>query len=294
MAGTLPPEARARAVLVRGIPPTADEAVLDEFFSFCGAIESKSLSPVPPPSAGDAPSLEAVVVFLDDASRRTALLMSESTILDVPVTITGLPDGYAGPQEPAAGPTGLGGLFASVGLGGVFGALTGEMEKAGAQAGALLGAAGESDVVRNAKEGAAAAAAKSAELVRGFDAEYKVGARAGAVAGAVGERTRDVFGEIDERLHVVDAVKGLKQKAMENDAVSSGIEGIKSGLDWLLSQTGLAGASSNGDRGDDGGVGGSDNASVDPAAAPGTEAMQPTATTTAAAPATPATPASTS
>lgn len=287
MSSALSPEARARAVLVRGIPPTADEAALDEFFSFCGAIESKSLTPVPPSSASGAPSLEAVVVFEDDASRRTAVLMSESTILDVPVTITGLPEGYSGPREATPAPAGIGGLFASVGLGDVFGALSGEMEKAGAQAGALLGAAGESDVVRNAREGAAAAAAKSAELVRGFDAEYKVGARAGAVAGAVGERTRGVFGEIDERLHVVDAVKGLKEKAMENDTVSSGIEGIKSGFDSLLTQTGLASRSGNGVASVE--VGGGDSASLGDGASRGAEAPVPAAAASATNPPTPAT-----
>lgn len=287
MAGALSPEARARAVLVCGIPRAADEAALDEFFSFCGTIESKSLTPVPPSTAGGTPSLEAVVVFEDDASRRTAVLMSESTILDVPVTITGLPDGYSGPQEAAPAAAGLGGLFASVGLGDVFGTLSGEMEKAGAQAGAFLGAAGESDVVRNARESAAAAAAKSAELVRGFDAEYKVGARAGAVAGAVGERTRGVFGEIDDRLHVVDAVKGLKEKAMENDAVSSGIEGIRSGFDTLLTQTGLAGVSGNSAASGD--VGGSDSARLGDGASRGAEAPLPTAAASAVNPPTSAT-----
>lgn len=276
MTGALSPEARARAVLVRGIPPATDEEALDEFFSFCGVIESKSLAPVPPSTGIGGPSLEAVVVFEDDASRRTALLMSESTILDVPVTITGVPDGYSGPQETAPAAAGIGGLFASVGLGNVFGALSGEMEKAGAQAGAILGAAGESDVVRNARKSAAAAAAKSAELVRGFDSEYNVGARAGAVAGAVGERTRGVLGEIDERLHVVDAVKGLKEKAMENEAVSSGIEGIKIGFDALLSQTGLAGASgSTSARAD---VGGSESAPLGDDASHGAETSLPAAT----------------
>jgi hypothetical protein len=240
----LPQSSLARAVLVRNIPASADEAAVDEFFSFCGAIESKALTPVPPAAPAATATLEAIVVFTDEGSRRTALLMTGSSLLDEPVDILPVPDGYslaATAAAPAPAPGGLGGLFASVGLGDMFasmgGVLSGEMERAGA----LLGAAGESDVVRSAREGAAAAAARTGALVSRIDEEYHVGERAGAVAGAVGEKTRGVLGEIDGKLHVAEVVKGLRERALENEAVSSGISGFKSGLDSLLSQTGLLG-----------------------------------------------------
>lgn len=265
------PDARARAVLVRNIPRLADMAAVEEFFSFCGEIESKRLSTVPPADSGAEATLEAVVVFKDNASCRTALLMTGSTILDTPVTISTVPDDYTSPDSstPAAdtdpsmtdestgpgGPTSsqasgmpFGGVMADFGgfFAGVGSALTGEM----ARAGAMIDAATENGVLKTAKDQAALARNKTAELIQSVDAQYGVGERAGAVAGAVTTQTRNVVGvvteqskmvasQVDETLHVSQHAKAIQSKAMENEAVATAAKSLKDGFDNLLNQTGL-------------------------------------------------------
>lgn len=220
-----PPSALSRSVLVRNVPVSASSSTIDEFFSFCGDIAEQRMAP-----SGDRKSLDAIVVFTDDSSRRTALLMDASSILDATVSIGPVPDGFALGSAAAPPPAAAAGMF-----GGIFAALTGEMEKAGA----MFDQATESGVLKTARESVVEAGQQAGAFVKGIDAEYQVTEKTTAFAGVATEKTKGVLGEIDEKLHVGEVVQGLRNKAMENPAVSSGVEGIRSGIDSLLSQTGL-------------------------------------------------------
>lgn len=260
MAADYPPaDALARAVLVRGIPHLADEAAVDEFFSFCGDIESKRMATVPPSSAGQSPTLEAVVVFADEASRRTALLMNESSILDKPVSITAVPDGFVIGASDAASPADradassasaapFGGFFAGMGqlFSGVGSTVNAEVQKAAT----MLDEASQTGVLKTAKDQAVLARKKTAELVTQVDEQFHVQQRVGAVAGVVSEQTKTVASvvaeqsksiatQVDSTLHISENTKMLHDKAMQNPTVNSGVQSMKSGFDSLLTTTGL-------------------------------------------------------
>lgn len=268
-----PTSVRSRAVLVRNIPRLADDAALNEFFSFCGTIESKRMSLVPAHALphGVEPTFEAIVVFADEASRRTALLMNESSILDVPVSITPVPEAYVPPDELPApgvsaaedrdvGPHGVrqenpgasgassGGIFAGVGgfISGMGVTISTECQKAAS----MIDAATDSGPLKTAKDHAALARKKTAELIQSVDTQYHVQQRAGAVAGAVSTQTRTVASavaeqsksfanQVDSTLHISQHTRNMQEKAMANETVNSGIKTIRSGLDSLLTQTGL-------------------------------------------------------
>lgn len=268
-----PASARSRSVLVRNIPRLADDAALDEFFSFCGTIESKRMCLVPAhvTPAGAEPTQEAVVVFADEASRRTALLMNESSILDAPVSITPVPDAYIPPDElppqsqyddanadrnlqsaeqadMQSDGGAFGGLFAGFGglLTGVGTTLSAEYQKAAT----MFDTATETGALKTAKDQAALAKRKTAELIQNVDEQYQVQQRAGAVAGVVSTQTRNVASavaeqskslaiQVDSTLHISEHTRNIQQRAMANETVNSGIRTFRLGIDSLLTQTGL-------------------------------------------------------
>lgn len=74
-----------RAVLVRNLSVDANEAALEDFFSFCGSVDFQYLY---------VGRKEAVVVFQDAAARQAALLVNGGMLLNEPVTIMAVPEGY--------------------------------------------------------------------------------------------------------------------------------------------------------------------------------------------------------
>eukprot|EP00190_Bangiopsis_sp_CCMP1999_P003371 CAMPEP_0198729348 /NCGR_PEP_ID=MMETSP1475-20131203/17347_1 /TAXON_ID= ORGANISM="Unidentified sp., Strain CCMP1999" /NCGR_SAMPLE_ID=MMETSP1475 /ASSEMBLY_ACC=CAM_ASM_001111 /LENGTH=472 /DNA_ID=CAMNT_0044491963 /DNA_START=44 /DNA_END=1463 /DNA_ORIENTATION=+ len=93
-----------RAVLVRNLPAAASESALEDFFSFCGDVEAQYLF---------ADRQEAIVVFRDTDVQQSALLMNGGKLLDLPVLISAVPDGYTaeggGEVEADDGEAGRGG-----------------------------------------------------------------------------------------------------------------------------------------------------------------------------------------
>eukprot|EP00188_Purpureofilum_apyrenoidigerum_P005162 Plantae.Rhodophyta-Purpureofilum_apyrenoidigerum.ctg64442.p1 GENE.Plantae.Rhodophyta-Purpureofilum_apyrenoidigerum.ctg64442~~Plantae.Rhodophyta-Purpureofilum_apyrenoidigerum.ctg64442.p1 ORF type:complete len:413 (+),score=104.28 Plantae.Rhodophyta-Purpureofilum_apyrenoidigerum.ctg64442:102-1340(+) len=75
----------SRAVLVRNLPAAASESALEDFFSFCGDVETQFMF---------LDRQEAVVVFRDTDVQQSALLMNGGKLLDVPVQISAMPEGY--------------------------------------------------------------------------------------------------------------------------------------------------------------------------------------------------------
>lgn len=256
MASFPPPEAKARAVLVTNISHLATPDAVADFFSFCGPIEAQKLRVVRPAAAGADATFEAVVIFADEASRRTAIMMNDSSIVDQPVAIKAVPEGYvfapdddlgpaghaaASAPVPAAGGWGFGGFFADVGT-----VVAAEYQKASQ----MIDSATDTGVLKTAKDQVAMAGRKTKEMAVDFDDKYHVRntllnaadvgkAQANAVASAVAEQTKTVAERVDGTLHISEKTGMIAEKALENQTVQSGYLAFTGGLHSLMAQTGL-------------------------------------------------------
>lgn len=259
-----PPDALDRAVLVRNISPAATSAAIEDFFSFCGAIQSHQLRSVQP--IGSSPkSQEAVVIFLDSRARADALVMDSSSIVDQPVSITPIPDQYdfnAIPAPPAEPQSFFSGGFSAFGdlFNGVGNAVAAEVDRAGK----MIESATESGVLKTAKDQMALATKKTKDFATDIDEKWHVRdnivtaaetsrQRATQVASVVAEQTISVAKQVDSSLHVSENTGKFVEKARENPTVNSGIQNIAGGFQQLLAQTGLgqdAGANSAPPSGD--------------------------------------------
>jgi len=85
----------ARGVLVKNISPAADAKMINDFFAFCGKIESLSLQ------AAEGGAQESVVVFETESAAKTALLLTNAVIVDRSITVEPLPDAHAAPPAAA-------------------------------------------------------------------------------------------------------------------------------------------------------------------------------------------------
>eukprot|EP01012_Entosiphon_sulcatum_P032385 TRINITY_DN4119_c0_g1_i1.p1 TRINITY_DN4119_c0_g1~~TRINITY_DN4119_c0_g1_i1.p1 ORF type:complete len:347 (-),score=65.19 TRINITY_DN4119_c0_g1_i1:92-1132(-) len=110
--------AAERSIVVSHISPVAEAKHLDEFFAFCGSVESITFTGQTAPDG----TKVAVVTFTDSDAVQTALLLSDAIIVDSPIQIapatsetpaadTGAP-GEVGtravlPSPPAAAPSQL-------------------------------------------------------------------------------------------------------------------------------------------------------------------------------------------
>lgn len=250
-----PPESRGRAVLVQNITHVATGSAIDDFFSFCGTIESKKIRTEPPTTPNGHPTLEAVVIFADEGARRTALMMNDSIIVDQPVTISAIPDGYdfndASARDRAASSSPFGapaGLFGSIG--GLFADVSSAVATECKKAAQMLDNATETGVLKTAKDQVAAAQQKTRDFAADIDDKYHVKntilnvaenskAQATAVASVVAEQTRNVASQVDGTLHISEKTGMLAEKAMENETVNYGYRTITNGFQSLLAQTGL-------------------------------------------------------
>lgn len=239
------PEARGRAVLVQNISPSATAAAIDDFFSFCGTMESKKLRTIPPGSFGGTPTLEAVVVFTDESARRTALMMNDSIVVDKPVSIVAVPAGFDFnvPVE-AAAPAGAG----------LFGFLSEVAATVGTEckkAVSALDEATETGVLKAAKEQVVAVQQKAGQIANDIDDRYHVKntilnvaengkAQASMVAGAVATQTRSVATSVDQSLHLSEKTGILANQVAENETVKTAQRTISDGFQTLLSTAGLS------------------------------------------------------
>lgn len=250
-----PPEAKRRAVLVRNISHLATPAAIEEFFSFCGPVSDHRMRTVEPARPGADPTLEAVVIFADERVCADALVMDGSSIVDQPVTISSVPDGYdfskPPPIAPAAQPQSDGffsGGFAAFGdlFSGVGTAVAAEMDKASK----ALDSATDTGVLKAAKEQVALASQKTREFAVDLDDKWHVRnnilntvetgkAKASEVASVVAEQTTKVATDIDNKLHLSENTGKLAVKARENDVVNNGFLALSGGLQTLMAQTGL-------------------------------------------------------
>lgn len=268
---TFPPAAvLSRAVLVRNISPLATSATLEDFFSFCGTIESHRLRQLKPTSSSSAtPVQQAVVVFSDERARENALVMDKSSIVDTVVSITAVPPNFDFDDDPvprasstasgtaAGGGGGAGQPFGFFGSGfsavgdlfaGVGSAVANEMEKAGK----VIEEATDSGVLKSAKDQMALASKRTKDFAADIDTKWHVRenvinaaeagkAQASAVATVVASQTSNLATQVDRSLHITENTEKLAEKARENEAVNSGIRAVSGGFQTLLSQTGLQG-----------------------------------------------------
>lgn len=241
-----PAEARGRAVLVQNITHAATGASIDDFFSFCGAIESKRLRAVQPTRGAAHPTLEAVVVFADDAARNTALMMNDSIIVDQPVSIVAVPPGYnfnavvAAPRANA----GAGGMLGD--LGGFFSSFSSTVATECKRAAQMLDSATETGVLRQAKDGVNGMQQRTLAFASDIDDRYHVrntllnaAESSKSIATNLVEQTRTAAKSVDESLHITEKTNELTTKAMENETVRSAHRSITTGFQTLLSQTGI-------------------------------------------------------
>lgn len=266
-------ETLPRAVLVRNISPLATSATLEDFFSFCGTIESHRLRPVqfaPNNSLIDAPaassSQQAVVIFSDERARENALVMDKSSIVDTIVTITEVPpafDFYAqvsaharAPAASASAPSGgesfgfLGSGIAAFGdlFAGVGSAVAVEVGKAGK----AIESSADTGVLKSAKDQMALATKRTKDFATDLDTKWHVRenvinaaevgkAQASAVATVVRDQTTQIATQVDRSLHISENTEKIAEKARGNDTVNNGIRAFTGGFQNLLSQTGLQG-----------------------------------------------------
>ncbi len=242
------PETRDRAVLVQNISHAATGAAIDDFFSFCGTIESKKIRTMPPKSSGANPTLEAVVIFTDEGARRTALMMNDSIIVDQPVAISAVPATYdfnAAVEDTSAG---QGGLFG--GFGGFFAGVSSTLSTEYKKAAQMLDQATETGVLKAAKDQVVAVQQKTMEIANEIDDRYHVKntilnaaengkQQATFVANTVATQTRNVATTVDESLHISEKTTMLADKAMENETVKTGYRTITDGFQSLMNQAGL-------------------------------------------------------
>lgn len=262
-----PATALPRAVLVRNISPLATSATLEDFFSFCGTIESHRLRQLKPTSSSTAtPDQQAVVIFSDERARENALVMDKSCIVDTVVSITAVPPEFdfdvdpvsrssgtgAGAGTAAGQPFGfLGSGFSAVGdlFAGVGSAVASEMEKAGK----AIDHVTDTGVLKSAKDQMALATKRTKDFAVDLDTKWHVRenvinvaevgkAQASAVATVVASQTSSLATQVDRSLHITENTGKLAEKARENEAVNSGIRAVSGGFQNLLSQTGLQGA----------------------------------------------------
>ena len=236
-------DARNRAVLVRNITHAATGTAIDDFFSFCGAIESKRVRTVAPAAGAAHPTLEAVVVFADDAARNTALMMNDSIIVDQPVTIVAIPHHYDfnASIAPPAVPRNTGnGLFGD--LGGLFNAFTSTMN----QAVRVMDEATNTGMLREAKDGMRSLHIKTMEVASEIDDRYHVkntllnAAEAGkTTAASLIQQTKTVASQVDNQYQISSKTSQTIDKALENPTVKSAHRSIKSGFDSILHSAGI-------------------------------------------------------
>ena len=236
-------EARNRAVLVRNITHAATGTAIDDFFSFCGAIESKRVRTVAPVGGAAHPTLEAVVVFADDAARNTALMMNDSIIVDQPVTIVAVPHHYdfnatvAPPEVPRNTSNGIMGD-----LGGFFSAFTSTMN----QAVRVMDEATNTGMLREAKDGMRSLHIKTMEVASEIDDRYHVkntllnAAEAGkTTAASLIQQTKSVASQVDNQYQISSKTSQTIDKALENPTVKNAQRSIKSGFDSILHTAGI-------------------------------------------------------
>ena len=252
-----PPEALPRAILVRNISPLATRTAIEDFFSFCGAIENHRLRKIPS-NPGSTPTQEAIVIFTEPRARTDALVMDKSSIVDSPVTITPVPEGFDFNATPAPAPqpsqVGLFGGFSAFGdlFAGVGTAVAAEVEKASK----MIDSATDTGVLKTAKDQVAQASQKTRDFATDLDSKYKlrdslmIAAETGktqatAVASAVATQTRSVAVQVDNTLHISENTGKLAERAKENPTVNSGISAFTDGFQNLMTQTGLRNDNSN-------------------------------------------------
>lgn len=248
-----PPDAVDRAVLVTNISPAATSAAIEDFFSFCGAIQSHKLRTIPA-SNGKHQMQEAVVIFVESRACSDALVMDKSSILDHPVSIAPIPESYDFNRAPLAPSqeqnlfqssfAAFGDLFAGVGT-----AVATEMDKAGK----MLNSATDAGVLKSAKNQVALATQKTKEFAADVDGKWNVTNnianvaatsrdRATQVASVVATQTMNAAQQVDRSLHISENTGKLAEKARENQAVNNGILAFTGGVQQLLAQTGLGDA----------------------------------------------------
>lgn len=253
-----PAEATSRAVLVRNISPLATSATLEDFFSFCGTIESHRLRRLSTPSvsatsnpnnSNGSGTQQAVVIFSDERARDNALVMDQSSIVDTLVEITRVPDGFDFNKDPTPPPSGFfgsgfaafGDLFA--GVGSVVATEVGKASKA-------IDSATDTGVLKTAKDQMALARKRTTDFAADIDHKYHVrenifnAAEAGkshatTVASALATQTSNIATQVDRSLHISENTGKLSEKARENPTVNNGIRAVTGGFQTLLAQTGL-------------------------------------------------------
>lgn len=252
-----PMEALPRSILVGNISPLATSATLEDFFSFCGAIETQRLRKLP------SGVQQAVVIFSDERARENALVMNDSPIIDTRVTITTVTPSFNFFEEPISTPppqqggmfggfSAFGDLFAGVGT-----AVAAEVQKASH----AIEKATDSGVLKSAKDQMVLARKKTAEIATDLDNKWKVREnvknvadvsreQATVVASAVATQTSNLATQVDRSLNITENTGKLAEKAREN----AGIKAVAGGFQSLLAQTGLQN-NANGDSGVNGGVG---------------------------------------
>lgn len=253
-----PVEAVSRAVLVRNISPLATSATLEDFFSFCGTIESHRIRKVSTPSVSSTSNLntssgsgtqQAIVVFSDERARDNALVMDQSSIVDTLVEIKRVPDGFDFNKDPAPPPSGFfGSGFAAFGdlFAGVGSAVATEVEKASK----AIDSATDTGVLKSAKDQMALARKRTTDFAADIDHKYHVreniynAAEAGkshatAVASVLATQTSNIATQVDKSLHISENTEKISEKARENPTVNSGIRAVTGGFQNLLAQTGL-------------------------------------------------------
>lgn len=253
-----PVQASSRAVLVRNISPLATSATLEDFFSFCGTIESHRLRKMPvtnssPPNGSG--TQQAVVIFSDERATENALVMDQSSIVDTLVTITRVPAGFDFNADPAPPPSGFfGSGFAAFGdlFSGVGTAVAAEVERASK----ALESATDTGVLKTAKDQMALASKRTKDFAADIDHKWHVRenvysateagkSHATAVASALATQTSSIATQVDRSLHISENTGKLTEKARENPTVNNGIRAFTGGFQSLLAQTGLQANTSN-------------------------------------------------
>lgn len=239
--------ARSRAVLVQNITHAATGASIDDFFSFCGTIESKRVRALPPPNGQAHPTLEAVVVFADEAARNTALMMNDSIIVDQPVSIIAIPPGYnfnivVAPMT--SGGVADGGMLGDIG--GFFASFSSTVASECKKAAQMLDDATETGVLHSAKVGVAGMQKRTIEMASDLDDKYHVkntllnaAESSRSIASALVEQTRSAAKTVDQSLHISQTTNEIAGKAMENETVRSAHRTITTGFQSLLNSAGI-------------------------------------------------------
>lgn len=244
-----PTEALPRSVLVRNISPLATPATIEDFFSFCGSIESQRLQK----SSGSSGTQIAVVIFSDELARDNALVMDQSSIVDTLVTITPVPYAFNLNEEQGSetsqtkpglwgsGLSAFGDLFSGVGT-----AVAAEVGKASH----AIDRATDVGVLRTAKDQVAYASRCTKDFATDLDNKWHVSenarnaASAGkthatAVASVVATQTSNIVSQVDRNLHISENTGLLAERARENATVNSGIRAVTGSFQSILAQTGL-------------------------------------------------------